>query len=66
VGDGIEDTYFRRPVVSADDIAAIAPVMLGSGANLLGYYMFHTAEIQTAARLRCRSRSALHIPPTFR
>ena len=41
VGAGIEDTYFRRPVVSADDIAAIAPVMLGSGANLLGYYMFH-------------------------
>jgi len=41
VGDGIEDTYFRRPVVTADDVAAIAPVMLGSGANLLGYYMFH-------------------------
>jgi len=41
VGDGIEDTYFRRPVVSADDIAAMVPVMLGSGANLLGYYMFH-------------------------
>jgi hypothetical protein len=41
IGDGIEDTYFRRPVVSANDVAAIAPVMLGSGANLLGYYMFH-------------------------
>jgi beta-galactosidase len=41
VGSGIEDTYFRRPVVTADDIAAIAPVMLGSGVNLLGYYMFH-------------------------
>jgi len=41
IGDGIEDTYFRRPVISSDDVAAIAPVMLGSGANLLGYYMFH-------------------------
>jgi beta-galactosidase len=41
VGAGGEDTYFRRPVFSADDIAAIAPVMLGSGVNLLGYYMFH-------------------------
>lgn len=40
VGGGTEDTYFRRPVVSADDIAAVLPVMLGSGANLLGYYMF--------------------------
>lgn len=41
VGDGGEDTYFRRPVFDVDDIAAIAPVMLGSGVNLLGYYMFH-------------------------
>jgi hypothetical protein len=41
VGDGIEDTYFRRPVVTPDDVAAIAPVMLGSGVNMLGYYMFH-------------------------
>lgn len=41
IGDGIEDTYFRRPVVSADDVASIVPVMLGSGVNLLGYYMFH-------------------------
>ena len=40
VGAGAEDTYFRRPVLSPDDIAAIAPVMLGSGVNLLGYYMF--------------------------
>lgn len=41
VGDGGEDTYFRRPVYSADDVAAVVPVMLGSGVNLLGYYMFH-------------------------
>jgi beta-galactosidase len=41
VGAGGQDTYFRRPVFSTNDIAAIAPVMLGSGVNLLGYYMFH-------------------------
>ena len=40
IGGGTEDTYFRRPVVTTDAIAAIAPVMLGSGVNLLGYYMF--------------------------
>ena len=40
VGGGMEDTYFRRPVVSADDIAAIPPVLVGSGANLLGFYMY--------------------------
>jgi len=33
--------YHRRPVVSADDVAAIAITHLGSGVNLYGYYMFH-------------------------
>lgn len=37
---GAEDTYFRRPVIHPDDIAALAPVLLGSGANLIGYYMY--------------------------
>ena len=40
VGGGMEDTYHRRPIVSANDIAAIVPVFIGSGANLLGYYMY--------------------------
>ena len=40
VGGGMQDTYFRRPVVSADDIASMPSVLIGSGANLLGFYMF--------------------------
>jgi hypothetical protein len=44
VGAGMQITYHRRPVVSADDVAAIVPVMIGSGANLLGYYMFQGGE----------------------
>lgn len=44
VGSGMQITYHRRPLVSADDAAAIVPVMIGSGANLLGYYMFHGGE----------------------
>jgi beta-galactosidase len=40
VGGGMQDTYFRRPVISADDIASIPSVLVGSGANLLGFYMF--------------------------
>nr|WP_257030999.1 beta-galactosidase [Edaphobacter lichenicola] len=40
VGGGLEDTYFRRPVLSTDDIAAIPTVLIGSGANLMGFYMF--------------------------
>ena len=44
VGSGMQITYHRRPLVSADDAAAIVPVMIGSGANLLGYYMFQGGE----------------------
>ena len=44
MGGGMQVTYHRRPVVSADDIAAMAPVMLGSGVNLYGSYMFQGGE----------------------
>jgi beta-galactosidase len=44
IGGGIEDTYHRRPVIVADDIGAMFPVMLGSGVNLYGTYMFHGGE----------------------
>ncbi len=43
-GSGIEDTYHRRPVIAPDDVAAIVPVMLGSGVNLYGTYLFHGGE----------------------
>jgi beta-galactosidase len=49
IGDGIEDTYFRRPVVTPDDVAAIPSILLGSGANMLGYYMFHGGRNPEAA-----------------
>ena len=41
LGGGMEDTYHRRVVIAPDDIAAMAVSALGSGVNLLGYYMFH-------------------------
>jgi hypothetical protein len=44
IGGGIEDTYHRRPVIAPGDIAAMVPVMLGSGVNLYGTYMFHGGE----------------------
>lgn len=44
MGGGIEDTHHRRPVVSADDVTAMFPVMLGSGVNLYGTYMFQGGE----------------------
>jgi len=44
MGGGMQVTYHRRPVVSADDIAAMMPVMLGNGFNLYGTYMFHGGQ----------------------
>ncbi|MGQ3050765.1 MAG: beta-galactosidase [Roseateles sp.] len=40
-GPGLPAMYRRRTLVSADDVASMLPVQLGSGVNLLGYYMFH-------------------------
>jgi hypothetical protein len=44
IGGGIEDTYHRRPIIAPDDIASMVPVMLGSGVNLYGTYMFQGGE----------------------
>ncbi len=40
LGGGLQVTHKRRPVVTGPDIGAISMVKLGSGANLLGYYMY--------------------------
>ena len=40
LGGGNQITYHRRPVFCSRDIEALAICKLGSGANLLGYYMF--------------------------
>ena len=44
MGGGVQDTYHRRPVIEPDDVAAMMPVMLGSGVNLYGTYMFQGGE----------------------
>jgi beta-galactosidase len=41
LGPGNQCTYHRRPILTAEDVAVMVLVKLGSGANLLGYYMFH-------------------------
>lgn len=41
LGAGIQVTRHRRPIVTAKDTESLALVKLGSGANLLGYYMYH-------------------------
>jgi len=41
LGGGMEPSYHRRIRVSPQDIYAVPLVKLGSGSNLLGYYMYH-------------------------
>lgn len=41
MGGGIGCTFHRRPIAEPADTAAMSLVKLGSGANLLGYYMYH-------------------------
>lgn len=41
LGGGLQVTAHRRPVARGKDIGAMSLVKLGSGASLLGYYMYH-------------------------
>jgi len=41
LGGGIMITYSRRPTVSAHAVESLVIRELGSGANAIGYYMFH-------------------------
>lgn len=41
LGGGLQVTHHRRPAAHGKDIGAMSLVKLGSGVNLLGYYMYH-------------------------
>jgi len=41
LGGGLQVTQHRRTVATADDIGAVSLTKMGSGVNLLGYYMYH-------------------------
>ncbi len=41
LGGGMVTAYHRRPYIYADDCYSLAIVKMGSGSNLLGYYMYH-------------------------
>lgn len=40
LGGGLQVTQHRRTIATARDIAAVSTTKLGSGVNLLGYYMY--------------------------
>lgn len=41
LGGGMATAYHRRPFITTEDTYSMAVVKLGSGSNLLGYYMYH-------------------------
>ncbi|MDE6689224.1 MAG: beta-galactosidase, partial [Prevotella sp.] len=41
LGGGMATAYHRRPYLYPEDAYSMAVVKLGSGSNLLGYYMYH-------------------------
>lgn len=41
LGSGMMTAYHRRPYIYPEDSYSMALVKLGSGSNLLGYYMYH-------------------------
>lgn len=41
LGGGMASSYHRRIRINPDDIESVALCKLGSGSNLLGYYMYH-------------------------
>ncbi len=41
LGGGLQVTHHRRCIATGRDTEAMSMVKLGSGANLLGYYMYH-------------------------
>jgi beta-galactosidase len=50
--------YHRRPLIESDDVAAMALAKLGSGNNLLCYYMVHGGT-QPDGRLSTMQESQL-------
>lgn len=44
LGGGLQVTLKRRPVAQPRDIGAMSLAKMGSGCNLLGYYMYHGGQ----------------------
>lgn len=49
LGGGMATAYHRRPFIYPEDAYSLAIVKLGSGSNLLGYYMYHGGTNPDAA-----------------
>jgi beta-galactosidase len=62
MGGGMATAYHRRPLLSADDTAAMEVVKLGSGVVLYGYYMFHGGTNPEGKRTTLQESQATGYP----
>ena len=62
MGGGMELSYHRRPLITADDVAAMTLVKLGSGVTLYGYYMFHGGTNPDGKRTTLQESQATGYP----
>jgi len=62
LGTGIPVNYSRRPVVVPESNDAMVNRFLGSGANGIGYYMFHGGTTLKGKRTNYLSEEALSYP----
>jgi beta-galactosidase len=59
---GMAIAYHRRPLMDADDIAAVTLTGIGSGVNLYGYYMFHGGANPTGKLTTLQESRATNYP----
>jgi beta-galactosidase len=62
MGGGMELSYHRRPLLTADDTAAMQLVKLGSGVVLYGYYMFHGGTNPEGKKITLQESQATGYP----
>lgn len=62
LGGGMATAYARRPIMTVDDVAALPLVKVGSGANGVGYYMFHGGSDQIGKLSTLQETQATNYP----
>ncbi|WP_345949656.1 beta-galactosidase [Mucilaginibacter sp. PAMB04274] len=65
MGGGIQITYHRRPIIKPIDVAALAYTKIGSGANLMGYYMFHGGHNEIGRLSTLQESKATNYPNDY-
>lgn len=65
LGGGMQPTHHRRPLVSGMDIYALSLVKLGSGNNLVGYYMYKGGTNKIGRRSSLNESKATGYPNDY-